>query len=161
MGFVLNKNGENVVLYPAMIGGVDKGLTSKLVKATDDLKEKKGIPMVISGSHIASEFLSSFHKRVLGMGLIGGPTYVKIIHRGGTPKDKEAVWHTLLKFVTRAGEKAPFAKPISNLMRKRSTYTHGNSTEQEKKTVGTVEAMLKLVQEALGHMHQLLTEQER
>eukprot|EP00957_Ditylum_brightwellii_P181667 13839148-Ditylum_brightwellii.AAC.2 len=41
-------------------------LTSNLVRAVDNLKEKKDTPMVISGSSVARESLSHLYKRALG-----------------------------------------------------------------------------------------------
>eukprot|EP00957_Ditylum_brightwellii_P109223 8331671-Ditylum_brightwellii.AAC.1 len=53
-----------------------RSLTFNFARAADNLKEKKGTPMAISGSPIARESLPSLYKRALGMGLTGGLTYV-------------------------------------------------------------------------------------
>eukprot|EP00957_Ditylum_brightwellii_P173430 13204883-Ditylum_brightwellii.AAC.1 len=77
-----------MVLAKSLESRISRSLTSNLVRAADNLKEKKGTPMVISGSSIARETLSHLYKRALGMGLTSGLTYVQVICRGESQKDK-------------------------------------------------------------------------
>eukprot|EP00957_Ditylum_brightwellii_P176932 13477477-Ditylum_brightwellii.AAC.1 len=63
-----------MVLAKSLESRRSRSPTSNLVRAADNLKEKKKTQMAISGSPVARESLSSIYKRVLGMGLTGGLT---------------------------------------------------------------------------------------